>query len=250
MGLIASVGWTVVLAGIAIVFIAGLVRGFVGFGYSAICVALLSFLIEPVLVVPLVLMMEVAASGWMMSSVWQDTDFKWLGWTMLGLVIGTPIGVWMLSFLPADTIKVILYSGLALLALAGFAQNWKLIPKLTAPIFVVGIFVGIGNGLAAVAGMIAALFMLSSDMQGKNVRASMVMLFFFADIYALIWGSGFGLIEWRQIQLLGLFLIPLFLSVSIGSWGFRRYGAGNYKGIALGLILAIALLGIGQVLIG
>lgn len=250
MGLIESIGWNVALAGIGVVLLAGLVRGFTGFGYSAICVALLSFLIAPALVVPLVLMMEVAASAWMMPSVWKDADFKWLAWTLFGLIIGTPLGVWALSYLPADTIKLILYMGLALLALAGFAQSWELIPKLTAPVFMVGIFAGIGNGLAAVAGMVAALFMISSSMEGKNVRASMVVLFFFADLYALVWGSGFGLLEWQQVQLLGLFLLPLFLSLSAGSWGFRRYGAGNYKGIALGLIFAIALLGIGRIISG
>lgn len=250
MEFIASLGGDVVLAGVGIVLFAGLVRGFTGFGYSAISVGLLSLLIEPVWAVPLVLMMEVAASAWMLPSVWQDIDFKWLSWTLLGLVIGTPIGIWALSFLPADTIKIILYGGLALLALAGFANERGIIPKLTAPVFVVGIFVGIGNGLAAVAGLIAALFMISADMEGKRVRASMVALFFFADIYALVWGSGFGLINRGQFQLLALFLIPLFFSVSIGSWGFRQYGAGNYKIIALGLIFAIALMGIGRIIIG
>ncbi|MFK7800492.1 MAG: sulfite exporter TauE/SafE family protein [Anaerolineae bacterium] len=249
MDFISTIGWDVAIAGIGIVLFAGLVRGFTGFGYSAICVALLSFLIEPAWVVPMVLMMEVIASVWMMPSVWRDADFKWLGWTLLGLVIGTPIGIWALSFLPADTVKIILYSGLALLALAGFANERGIIPKLTAPVFVVGIFVGIGNGLAAVAGLIAALFMISADMDGKRVRASMVLLFFFADLYALVWGSGFGLVNWEQVQLLVLFLVPLFLSVSVGSWGFRRYGAGNYKVIALGLIFIIALLGIGRTMI-
>lgn len=246
--MIESIGWGVIFAGIGVVLFAGVVRGFTGFGYSAISVALLSLLIEPSLVVPLVLMMEVAASGWMLRAVWDDCDFKWLGWTLLGMVVGTPVGVWALSFLPADNTKIILYITLAILALAGFAQNRQIIPKLVAPIAAVGLLAGIGNGLAGVAGMIAALFMISANMKGESVRASMVMLFFFADIYALIWAGWFGLLEWGQFQLLAIFLIPLFVSISIGSWGFRKYGVGNYKNIALGLIFAIALLGLSQLL--
>ena len=246
--MIESIEWSVIVAGIGVVLFAGVVRGFTGFGYSAISIALLSFLIDPVLVVPLVLMMEVAASAWMLRAVWNDCDFKWLGWTLFGMVIGTPVGVWALSFLPADNTKIILYVTLAILALAGFAQNREIIPKLVAPVAVVGLLAGVGNGLAGVAGMIAALFMISANMKGESVRASMVLLFFFADIYALIWAGWFGLLEWRQVQLLAIFLIPLIVSISIGSWGFKKFGAGNYKNIALGLIFSIAILGLSQLI--
>ncbi len=240
---------SVVFIGMGVVLLAGLVRGFTGFGFSAICVALLSFFVDPALIVPVILMMEVAASVWMMPSVWRDADFKWLLWMMAGLLIGTPIGVWMLSFLPAETTKLVLYALLLVLALAGYGQEREIIPKFAAPVFVVGILFGIGNGLAGIAGLIAAIFMISADMEGARVRASMVVLFFFADLYALLVGSSFGLIQQDQFLLLGAFLIPLFIGVSIGGWGFRKWGADNYKTIALGLILVIALFGIVQVMI-
>lgn len=239
---------SVIYAGIGIIFLAGVVRGFTGFGFSAICVALLSFFVDPALIVPVILMMEVAASAWLMPSTWRDADYKWLMWMMIGLVLGTPIGVWMLSYLPAETTKLVLYALLLALGLAGFAQDRGIIPKFVAPVFVVGILFGVGNGLAGIAGLVAAVFMISSAMKDETMRASMIVLFFFADLYALLIGSGFGLIERSQFLLLGVFLVPLFISISVGSWGFRKWGAGNYKNIALGLILIIATLGIFQVL--
>ena len=154
----------------------------------------------------------------------------------------------MLSYLPADTTKLVLYLLLLLLGIVGVAQDRGVIRKFVAPVFVVGILFGVGNGLAGIAGLVAAVFMISSTMKDETMRASMIVLFFFADLYALFVGSGFGLIERGQFILLAAFLIPLFLSVSVGSWGFRRFGAGNYKNIALGLILIIATLGVFQVL--
>ncbi len=239
---------SVVFAGIGVVLLAGVVRGFTGFGFSAICVALLSFFVDPALIVPVILMMEVAASAWLMPNTWRDADYKWLMWMMIGLVLGTPVGVWMLSYLPAETTKLVLYGLLLVLGLAGYAQNRGILPKFVAPVFVVGILFGVGNGLAGIAGLVAAVFMISSTMKDETMRASMIVLFFFADLYALFVGSGFGLIERSQFVLLAVFLVPLVISISVGSWGFSRFGAGNYKNIALGLILIIATLGIFQVL--
>ena len=45
----------------AAVFFAAIVRGFAGFGFSALTVASLVFVLPPAVVVPLVLMLEVAA---------------------------------------------------------------------------------------------------------------------------------------------------------------------------------------------
>ena len=114
---------SVIYAGIGVVFFAGLIRGFTGFGFSAICVALLSFFVDPALIVPVILMMEVAASAWLMPGTWRDADYKWLMWMMIGLVLGTPVGVWMLSYLPAETTKLVLYVVLLGLGLVGMVEG-------------------------------------------------------------------------------------------------------------------------------
>ena len=46
---------------VAAVFFAAIVRGFAGFGFSSLTVASLFFVLPPAVVVPLVLMLEVAA---------------------------------------------------------------------------------------------------------------------------------------------------------------------------------------------
>ena len=65
---------------LCVVFAAGLVRGFAGFGFSAVTVAGMSLVVSPALVVPALFMLEILASlspgsnGWRWASCWR---FRW-----------------------------------------------------------------------------------------------------------------------------------------------------------------------------
>ena len=53
----------------AVVFAAAIIRGYSGFGFSMICAVSLSQVLPPVEVVPLILLLEVAASSWLLPGV-------------------------------------------------------------------------------------------------------------------------------------------------------------------------------------
>ena len=91
--------WEWAVAG-GFVFIAAVVRGFAGFGFSALSVVTLSFFMPPTIIVPIVLMMEIIASAWMLPGVWRYVDWLWLRPSAIGIFIGSPIGVAMLLFCP------------------------------------------------------------------------------------------------------------------------------------------------------
>ena len=212
--------WEWVAAG-GLVFIAAVVRGFAGFGFSALSVATLSFFMPPTVIVPIVLMMEIIASAWMLPGVWRYVDWPWLRPSAIGIFIGSPIGVAMLAFLPAEITKIILYTALVILSTAALAQGRGWIPSLAAPVMTVGLVAGVMNGLAGLAGMVIVLFLLATDRAAVSIRASLVILFFLSDIYALVWGSGFGLLATEQLRLLAIFLAPLIIGIIIGGWLLR-----------------------------
>lgn len=217
------------------VFLAAIVRGFAGFGFSALCVALLSFMIPPPLAVPLVMLMEVAASAQLLPGAWRHADFRWLWPVCLGVVLGTPFGVWLLAELDAAAARFFVYGLLAVLAAAHF---FGAVGKLSAPPFAVGIFAGAANGLAAVAGLAAALFLLAK--KPETARASLIALFFASDLYALFWGGGMGLLRpMHGVLFLGL-ILPLAAGVWIGARLFAKTGGRNYKQFASALILFAA----------
>ena len=62
------------IASLLIVAAAGVVRGFAGFGFSALSVAGLSLMVSPARVVPAIFMLEILASLSLLRSAWRDID--------------------------------------------------------------------------------------------------------------------------------------------------------------------------------
>ena len=234
------------IAGALMIFLAGIVRGFAGFGFSALCVASLTFFISPALAVPLIFLMEIAASVWMLPSLWRQIDFSWLRAFMLGLVITTPIGVALLAHLSVAHAQITVYGLLILASLLVFAQGRNWLPAFAVPYWLAGGFSGLANGLATVGGLVAALFLLSSKRDAACIRASLVALFFIGDIYALLWGGGLGLLQAAHFRWLMIFILPLVAGLVLGSFIFRHWGAGNYRPLVVLLIFAVALFGLAR----
>ena len=111
-----------------IIFLASTVRGFSGFGFSASSVSLLSFILPPKEIVPIILLLEIIASFFMIPSIWKKINWKFVFYLLVGVSIGTPFGVHLLSKLePRVTHLIISITVLifAFLLLRGY-KNKKL----------------------------------------------------------------------------------------------------------------------------
>ena len=63
-----------------IIFLASFVRGFSGFGFSASSISLLSFILPPKEIVPIILLLEIVASFFMIPSIWKKINTKKMYW--------------------------------------------------------------------------------------------------------------------------------------------------------------------------
>ena len=85
-----------------IVFIASIIRGFNGFGFSATCMSLISFILPAIEIVPIILILEVMVSIFMFPYIWSSIDWKFVFQILIGILIGSPIGLYLLKFLSPD----------------------------------------------------------------------------------------------------------------------------------------------------
>ena len=230
------------------VFFAAIVRGFAGFGFSALTVASLVFVLPPAVVVPLVLMLEVAASIQMLPGAWRHADFQWLLPTAAGVAVGTPVGALALSLWEPESVRLALYALLAGLAAANILLERGVFRAPAVSPFAAGVAAGIANGIAAVAGIVAGLFLLASRRPAATVRASLVALFFVGDIYALLWGGGLGLLRPSHAILFAAAIVPLVAGVAVGSALFSSEK--NYRPLASALILTAAAAGLLKIAFG
>ncbi len=83
------------------VLVAGIVRGYSGFGFSMIATTSMSLLLPPVEVIPVILLLEILASAWLLPHVWKQIDWKSLSWLSLGVLVGTTAGIYLLEHVTA-----------------------------------------------------------------------------------------------------------------------------------------------------
>ena len=75
-----------------IVFIASIIRGFNGFGFSATCISGFSFILPAIEIVPIILILEVFISIFMIPYIWNKIDWSFVLKLLIGITVGSPIG--------------------------------------------------------------------------------------------------------------------------------------------------------------
>ena len=78
-----------------IVFIASIIRGFNGFGFSATCISGFSFIIPAIEIVPIILILEVFISIFMIPYIWNKIDWNFVFKLLIGIAIGSPVGLYL-----------------------------------------------------------------------------------------------------------------------------------------------------------
>ena len=90
-----------------VILLASFVRGFSGFGFSASSVSLLSFVLPPKEIVPIILLLEIIASFFMIPSIWKKINWKFVFYLLLGCQL-EPFCVKLLSILKPNIMHLII----------------------------------------------------------------------------------------------------------------------------------------------
>jgi uncharacterized membrane protein YfcA len=224
------------------VFIAAIVRGFSGFGFSLLVIPALSLLMAPATFIPAIFMLEIAASLHLLPGIWRDIHWRSLAPLIVGCVIGTPLGVWLLANMPAPPMQV----ALALFVLTavyflfrGFAL--KTMPGTTAS-GVVGTASGLTNGAFGIGGPPAILFYFASPAGHEAGRASLITYFLMTDLIGLVFLSHEALITRDTFYLALAFLPALLIGNRIGARGFKSVDPVSFRKWVLVLLAVLAVL--------
>jgi uncharacterized membrane protein YfcA len=229
--------------------VAGYVRGYAGFGYSALAVSGLSVVVSPAEVVLAVFSLEVlVALAWVRGSL-SHINPLWLKPLLLGNLVFVPVGIVMLSILPQELLRLVLGGALLLCALWLRAVDHAQLRSSIGLQTTAGIGSGLLNGLAASGGLWAAMLMAASGMASASLRATMNMLLLIAGLYAMLCAALMSTLDGRTLLLstttlwwIALLLPPMWLGVR---WGQRRYAhsqAVHFRRQVLNLLMVISTL--------
>jgi uncharacterized membrane protein YfcA len=242
--------WMIVA--LAIVFGAGIVRGFAGFGFSALCVAGLALLVSPARVVPAIFVLEVLASISLLRGALRDVDGAWLSWLVIGNIVCLPLGTLLLAWLPETALRLLI--GALLLLAAGLLRggvSLALAPSAGVR-FGVGMASGFVNGVAAIGGIAVAVMLSTAQMSPAAMRATMIALFLFTDLYALACSAAISAFTHAPTELLGadtlrwaLWLAPAMLAgIAVGQRSFSAVSPATFRRRVLDLLMLVAAISV------
>ena len=226
------------------VFIASIIRGFNGFGFSATCISGFSFILPAIEIVPIILILEVLISIFMAPYVWNKIDWNFVFKLLIGIVIGSPIGLFLLKYLPPETTHLcvcVIIIFFSILLMRGYSN--KKIDNTKSKI-VTGIISGTLNGLTTLGGMPVALFLLITSIHPAVIRGSLAALFFLTDVYAFILSFFAGIVDMTTIYRTLPLIIILPIGVYIGDKFFVKSKEDLYRKVVFNFLIVISIFGI------
>ncbi len=157
---------------IAVIIVAGIVRGFAGFGTGLIFIPLAGYVLQPVEILVAVMVIDLIGSFPLLPRALRDGKMKEIGFLAIGMVICLPVGTLLLTSLDPDLFRWIvclMAFGLVVILLTG----WRHSVTFTGPSLIgIGGASGFVGGLSGMPGPPVILAYLSGRTNPAIIRAN------------------------------------------------------------------------------
>ena len=223
-------------------FVAGLARGFSGFGSALIFIPLASSIIGAKLASPLLLVIDFIAAAPLIPNGWRQADRRDVGTMLLGSLIGVPIGAWALTQMDGLAVRwmiVALIVPMLALLMSGWRYRGAPTAILTAA---VGAIAGFFNGVAQVGGPPIVLYWLRDSTAARVVRANIIVFFAASSVFTTISYLIGGVLTTAVVGLVVLTGPAFGIGLWLGSHMFGFASEETFRRICYALIALAALM--------
>jgi uncharacterized protein len=227
---------------------ASFVRGYSGFGYSALVITASSLVTNPLNFVAVVVLLEFAMSIQAWKGAAAHIDWRRVGFLVAGAVVGLPLGLWALTAISEDAARAVI-AGYVLLMCGVLLAGWRMQHEVTGPAnLAMGVVSGVANA-PGMAGLPVVAFFAAQPMTPQVFRATLIAYFPILDLYSgpVYWY--YGLVNWDTLWA-ALLALPL---TSLGTWLGGRHFVGtppqDFRRMAILLLAGLALAALGKALL-
>ena len=227
------------------VLIAAFVRGYSGFGFSALVIAASALVTNPLNFTAVVIICE----GVMTVQAWRglskDVDWRRVLLLMAGAAVGMPLGLWALTSISEEAARGVISAYILVMCLVMLA-GWKLRSEAgTGANLAAGLMSGLANA-PGMGGLPVAAFFAAQPMAANVFRATLVAYFPILDIYSapLYWYG--GMISWDTLWASLMTLPMVFLGNWLGGRHFFNTDPQDFRKFAIGLLALLAVMGLAK----
>ncbi len=233
-----TIGITVVAS-----FLAGLARGFSGFGAAMVFVPIAAAALGPVTAMPVLLIADVITSSPLIARAFRECSWPDVRKVAVGALIGLPIGNQILTASNPVTVRwavTVLIFGSLVLMLSGWRYPGPQSPAVGAG---VGVVSGLMSGLAQIGGPPVVMYWLSADGQVSKTRANLIAYFAILMWLALTIFALKGLLPGKVFWLAAAAAPTYALGMYLGSAMFGFASPETFRRIAMALVALATVLG-------
>lgn len=227
---------------------AAYVRGYSGFGFSAIFIAFAALITNPLPLIPVVFTCEIIMTALQARGIRGHVDWRRVGALLLGAAIALPFSISVILSVGEQTarlaVSAIVFT-MSLILLTGWTVT-RTIPKIGYA--GVGVISGMCNA-AGIGGLPVAAFLTAQPIAAQTFRATMIVYLTGLDLITLplLWHG--GLVTWETAVGAACALPLLILGVWLGSRQFLSASPTTFRQFAVMLLLALSSLGLIRVFI-
>ena len=221
--------------------VAGLVRGFAGFGGAMLFMPVASFLFEPRLAVVAFFLIDTIVAMPLVVGALRRWDPR----TVVPCVLGAWSGVWVGAYLLATADTLVLrwtICGIIIAVVLLMLSGWRYTGAPRAPVSLgVGAVAGVLGGVSQVSGPPVVAYWISGPLPPATIRANLICFFFFAGIGSALAFLGNGVFTVDSTAL-AVWMAPVYgLALFVGARVFVGADDRLFRRVAFTLILVAAV---------
>ena len=224
--------------------LAGVVRGFSGFGTAMIFLPVAGQILDPISALILLMVMDVIGPLPKVPQALKDGhpgDIARLG---VGLFVAYPIGIAILTVTDPDFFRYSV-SFVALALLAALLSGFRYRGTVTKPmVYGVGLTGGFLGGVSGIPGPPVILFYMASPHPPSVIRANNMVYLVFSDVALFLTLLAYGLLNPAMLVLGLMITLPYMLAIFAGSAIFRPEAEKTYRYVAYAIIGVSAIRGL------
>jgi uncharacterized membrane protein YfcA len=226
------------LAAVLATAVAGVMRGYSGFGTAVILAPVYSLLWGPRAGVPVMLLMELVVSVQLLPSAMKEADRRVVLPLGGAAALATPLGAWILFTVDGEVLRrfiggFVLVFGLLLMS------GWRYHGSRPLGLNIaIGTIAGLLKGSTGMSGPPVILYLLAGLEEAKRHRANLIMFFATIAIVSVVVPVLGGLVDLTVLLRLAVVLPVMALTVPLGARLFHVVPVRLYRPFAMGVLLA------------
>jgi uncharacterized membrane protein YfcA len=221
--------------------LAGLARGFAGFGAALIFMPLASTIVPPQFAAPVLLGLDIIGTTPMIPRAWREANRKSVVTMLGGALFGVPLGAYALIKGDPLTVRWAIV-GFVFATLPLLISGWRMRAAPTIPVTLgVGVASGFLGGMTQTSGPPVIAYWLGQNVPVALQRASMFAYFGLASFISVAFYFAGGLMTATVIQLSVLLALPYGLAAMAGRRMFGLASEKTFRNVCYALIALVGL---------